>query len=251
MASRSYQDKDIKLLWGLAAGRCAFPDCRKECILEATAKDSTALIGEIAHIIAHSDKGPRADGSFDQALRNSYGNLILLCPNHHEQVDVHPNTFTISDLRGWKIRHEEWVRGSLAAEMPCVGFAELEVVTSALLASPSDPVTTFTVTNPTLKLQRNGLTNSTAQLLTMGFLQVREVDNFITAVAAIDPTFPERLKAGFVGHYEELKIAGIDGDALFEILHQFASANSREFRRQASGLAVLSYLFEKCEVFEQ
>jgi hypothetical protein len=66
----------------------------------------------------------------------------------------------------------------------------------------------------------------------------------------VDSQFPERLKAGFVKRYEECLAHEINGDALFETLHDFASSGSSNFERQAAGLALLCYLFQKCEVFE-
>ena len=59
--ARSYRDKDLKLLWGLAAARCSFPECHVPCVAEDTGKDPTVVLGKIAHIVAHSDDGPRGD----------------------------------------------------------------------------------------------------------------------------------------------------------------------------------------------
>ncbi len=250
MTSRGYTDKTLKLLWGLSAGRCAFPHCGIECVIQATPCDPVGLIGKIAHIVAHSDGGPRGDKTFPVYLRDEYENLILLCPNHHDQVDIQPNTYTTSDLRTWKIGLEGWVRSSLASEMPSVGFAELEITTKALVGSPDEPVANFLVTNPTEKLKRNSLTQRSSFLLTIGLSKAKEVEKFIAMMAAIDSTFPEQLKAGFIAQYEMLRRDGVSGDELFEGLSQFASANTRDFRRQAAGIAVLAYLFEKCEVFE-
>ena len=61
--TRKYPQNHIKILYGLAAGRCAFPDCRKPLILDATS-DQIQQIGEIAHIVAHSPSGPRADALY-------------------------------------------------------------------------------------------------------------------------------------------------------------------------------------------
>lgn len=140
------------------------------------------MIGEIAHIVAHGDKGPRANPSFPAAQRDRYENLILilLCPTDHSRVDIHENTFTVVDLRKWKTDHERWVRESLAAEIPAVGFAELEIVTKALLGAARDPVTTFTITNPALKMTRNDLTERIHFLMTMGLAKAREVEKFVT-----------------------------------------------------------------------
>lgn len=78
----------------------------------------------------------------------------------------------------------------------------------------------------------------------------REVEEFVEHVAIRDSRFPERLKAGFVAEYSRLKEQGFEGDSLFEALREFAYGRTRNFQKQAAGLAVLVYLFEKCEVFE-
>lgn len=249
--SRQYFQSDIKVLWGLAAGRCGFPDCRVECAEEATAQDRAVPLGEMAHIVAHANQGPRADPAYPAELRDRYENLILLCAHHHELVDKQENTYTIDDLRHWKAGHELWVRGRLTAEIPSITFAEMEMVTKGLLAAPLSEDYSFTLTTPRDKLNRNGLTERVNFLVTIGFSKVREVAKFVNFIGQVVPDFGDALKAGFIGKYNELKEQGIEGDALFEALHQFASGDSRDFRHQAAGLAVLMYLFEICEVFER
>jgi hypothetical protein len=144
-----------------------------------------------------------------------------------------------------------WVCTSLAVEMADIGFPELEVVAKAIAASASMPSDDFLVTPPRDKMARNSLTNQVHMLLTMGLSKSKEVLCFIQHISLADSQFPERLKAGFVAEYERLRATGISGDALFEEMRQFSSGGSREFRRQAAGLAVLTYLFECCEVFEK
>jgi hypothetical protein len=80
-SSRSYTPRTIKLLWGRAAGRCAVPACRVELFIEATDYDPVVSIGDIAHIQAASDGGPRANLSFSSKDRDNYDNLILLWKN--------------------------------------------------------------------------------------------------------------------------------------------------------------------------
>lgn len=94
----------VKRLWGLAAGRCSY--CRKWLLEEEV------HIGEMAHIIAESDDGPRGDEVF-HGDRNGYGNLILLCPTHHRMVDKNPKKYKVDILREWKASHEEWVEARL------------------------------------------------------------------------------------------------------------------------------------------
>jgi hypothetical protein len=250
--ARSYKDKDIKLLWGLAAARCAFPSCRRPLVLEKTEYDPVATIGEMAHIVAHSPAvvAPRSDPQFDDTLRDSYENLILLCDTHHTTVDKQPNTYTADHLRGWKLDHEAWVRESLREQMTHVTFLELEMVAKALLVPGRPAEDGFTVTPPREKMDRNDL-RSTRYLVTLGLANARVVEQFVSHFAITQPTFPDELKMGFLAEYTARFAEGLRGDALFQALHAFSSSSSRDFQRQAAGLSVLVYLFEKCEVFQR
>jgi len=143
-------------------------------------------------------------------------------------------------------------RESIAREMPSVTFDELDVVTKFILGMPpASPEISFNLTDIREKISRNNLTEEVNSLLTMGMGKVKEVGRFIEHNALLRPDFPEKLKAGFLTEYYRLLQDGIQGDALFENLHNFSCGYSSNFRKEAAGLAVLSYFFERCEVFER
>jgi HNH endonuclease len=107
----SINTKDIKKLWGLAAGRCSRPGCDEECIRFLA--DDPTVIGEMAHVIAKSPKGPRG---VQQGGEDTYDNLILLCPNHHSEIDKAPaGTFPPDTLRDWKKQHEREVAAAFVS----------------------------------------------------------------------------------------------------------------------------------------
>jgi len=105
--------KTHKMLWSLAAGRCAFPGCRRELSMDASQADDESLIGEACHIVAQSPSGPRGHSPLTPEQRDHYDNLILLCRNHHKRVDDQENTYTVQRLLQMKAAHEKWVRVSL------------------------------------------------------------------------------------------------------------------------------------------
>jgi hypothetical protein len=247
---RSYKDRDLKLLWGLAAARCAHPECRKPLIKEATPLDREAIIGKIAHIHSISANGPRHDATKSADYLNSYENLLLLCGNHHDQVDPQESTFTADILRHWKADHEAWVFSRLEQAVPAIGFAELEVVCQGVIGGALSPSNPTLPTAPLEKMRKNGLTDKVRLKLSLGLSVFHEVESFVQTVARLDPHFPERLKAGFVARYNDFLTKGITGDALFVALHDFSSSSSSNFDRQSAGLGVLCYFFQKCEVFE-
>ncbi|MFA6545703.1 MAG: hypothetical protein WCS99_14900 [Limisphaerales bacterium] len=248
--TRSYKIRDLKLLWGLAAARCAHPECRKPLVKEATPLDREAIIGKIAHIISISPSGPRHDSTKSADYLNSYENLLLLCGNHHDEVDPQESTFTVDTLRRWKADHEAWVFSRLEQAVPTIGFAELEVVCQGVIGGALPPSNPTTPTAPLEKMRKNGLTDKVRLKLTLGLSVFNEVEGFVQSVTRLDPHFPERLKTGFVTRYNDFLAKGISGDALFTALHDFSSSSSSNFDRQGAGLGVLCYLFQKCEVFE-
>ncbi len=104
------------MLWGRAAGRCAFPECRKnELVADATATDDESVLADIAHIVASSRNFSRGNTELPVAKRDLYDNLILLCKMHHKLVDDQPATYTVSKLKKTRRQHEDWVRRSLGS----------------------------------------------------------------------------------------------------------------------------------------
>jgi hypothetical protein len=113
--------QDRKRLWGRAASRCAFPDCRQELIEEMTGAEGVFLVGQEAHIVAQSSDGPR--GESDLTDRDTYENLILLCAHHHITIDNDVNAYPVEKLLSMKTEHELWVRRQLN-----VSFVEQEIL---------------------------------------------------------------------------------------------------------------------------
>lgn len=103
-------EKEVKLLWGRAAGYCSNPECRTK-LSSVEDEKMPFLFGEMAHIVARNVGGPRADGL---AGADVYDNLILLCPTCHTKVDKAPESFPIDLLCDWKAKHEAWVEQSLS-----------------------------------------------------------------------------------------------------------------------------------------
>jgi hypothetical protein len=105
--------KAAKMLWGRAAARCSMPECRRPLVVDGTKTDTDALIGEICHIVAESEGGPRGQSPLTREQRDQYENLILLCPNHHAEIDAQPETFPVERLKALKALHEQSVSDAL------------------------------------------------------------------------------------------------------------------------------------------
>ena len=250
-SSRHIRAPDRALIWSRSGGICCFPDCGLVCVEEANEGDPSVSIGEIAHIEANSDGGPRANPSLSLQARNSYPNLILFCPTHHTLVDAQENTYTVGMLRAWKTDAEERFLEIITQQIGSITFSELDVITRALADGQRVPSTPISVIPPQDKMDRNGLTEQTGLLVRLGMVQSTQVQEFVETMAGLDGTFVQRLTSGFVNEYRTHRQAGLEGDSLFEALRRFSAQRRTDIKHQCAGLAVLVYLFERCEVFEQ
>ncbi|HPH97282.1 MAG TPA: hypothetical protein PKW33_11815 [Anaerolineaceae bacterium] len=105
--------RDVKLLWGRSAHRCSI--CRIELALGKNGDQHAIILGEQAHIVGEKPSAPRGNSPLSQKERNSYPNLILLCPTHHKKVDENINDFPVEKLHMIKTNHELWVENTLCS----------------------------------------------------------------------------------------------------------------------------------------
>lgn len=87
---------------------CAMPDCTNVLI----DKDGTWL-GEVAHIHAASDGGPRANPNLSPEERRNVENLILLCTKCHKRIDRDMKQYPAEKLFQIKEEHEGRYRKGL------------------------------------------------------------------------------------------------------------------------------------------
>lgn len=249
-ARKKASDADIKTLYGRAAATCAFPDCRKELVYDCPVTGKTVQIGEIAHIVAHSINGPRGEEEYPEEKIDTYDNFVLLCQHCHAKVDALPEEYTSEKLRKIKNEHESWVTERLDRSMNNVTFVELQTAAKALTTSSHYVQQNFYVIPPEEKIQKNNLSEWSKRYIAMGLSRSAEVAKFISAMAQVDSSFPERLTAGFQDHYLELKKDFV-GDELFGEMLNFATCDCKGFEEHAAGIAILVHLFHLCEIFEK
>jgi len=247
MSKNTISKKDIKLLWGSSGNICAI------CHIKLTREQggfSKYPIGVMAHIEGEKQSSARYNELMSDNERNRYDNLILLCPNCHTTIDNDVTQYTVDKLKKIKKEHEKWVSETLRTQTAKITFAELEVIVKYLIGTPMlEGQDSLTVVPPREKIKRNNLSIEVENLITSGMLQVKQVREYLNKHPDIG--FGEQLKAGFVKEYLESRKNGLDGDALFYSLLDFASNNSSDFLYRSAGLSVLTYFFEICEVFEK
>jgi len=89
--------KTVKHLFATTGNRCSQPGCTQVMVT-----DTGIVVGEICHITASSRKGPRFDPKQTDEERDSFANLILLCPTHHKIADDDSARYTPKLLRELK-----------------------------------------------------------------------------------------------------------------------------------------------------
>ena len=95
----------LNMLFANAAGRCQFDGCNKSVLFdELTLK--TYNKSNVAHIIASSPGGARGDEIRSHQLSDKLGNLMLMCPEHHKQIDDFAEDYPEDRLLEMKSKHE-------------------------------------------------------------------------------------------------------------------------------------------------
>ena len=99
---KSPLQKTVKRLFALSGNRCAFPNCDSPLV-----EESGTVTGEIAHIKAGAENGPRFDPEQSDEERHSFENLMLLCARHHTVIDSEIDQYDVALLSGMKRTHEK------------------------------------------------------------------------------------------------------------------------------------------------
>jgi len=111
--TKSIPEKDLKILWSKAGGRCSI--CKKKVVRETLEQilSERMPLGENCHIVADKKSGPRGESILTSQERNRYPNLILLCSDHHMVIDQDSINWSVEKLHQMKADHEIWVETQL------------------------------------------------------------------------------------------------------------------------------------------
>jgi hypothetical protein len=104
--ARAYSRSTLGKLFGLSRNQCAYPNCPNPIIIPGTKQSDEAIIGHICHIYAVSVRGPRGKPGLTATQLNAFKNLILMCRDHHGEVDAQYETYPAVTLFRWKKDHE-------------------------------------------------------------------------------------------------------------------------------------------------
>jgi hypothetical protein len=102
---------------------------------------------------------------------------------------------------------------------------------------------------PVDKLDRNDLSDAARTLLAAGRKGEKVVQRFLDE--SNDPSLGEAVATRFRHEYRSLVGQGLDADTIFRELLVFTHGDGvPDPKEQVGGLAIMSYLFERCDIFE-
>ncbi|HEY4800301.1 MAG TPA: ABC-three component system protein [Bacteroidia bacterium] len=233
-------------VWAAAGGHCC--KCKTNLVKSIKDNKDKSAQGEVAHIEGENNGAKRYNSKQTDTERNSFANLMLMCPNDHTEIDNDEVTYTVPILIKMKSDHEGWVASQLKVASFNISFSELEVTLKYLTGnSMESESTTYKVIPPTEKISKNKLSSTVSEYITMGMIRTELIHDYLNRNP--DMNFSNRLRNGFVEKYNELRKSK-NGDELFWELLDFAGGGSTLFSHQAAGLTVLVYFFQICDIFE-
>lgn len=103
VSRKAWSRTEETILWGKCAGRCEL--CNRPLYKNNYTQDQVKH-GQLAHIVAFADNGPRADKSIPQSQRDSIDNILLLCNECHTTIDRDPVQYTAEKLERLKKNFE-------------------------------------------------------------------------------------------------------------------------------------------------
>ncbi len=126
-------------------------------------------------------------------------------------------------------------------------LADLEPVIDALERRDPDPTVGLPPPPSARKLERNALSPDAADILRTGRRRVRLVETYFQKTGPVE--LGEKIAEAFRKHYADLRSLELSADQIFMHLQRYAGVHGAP-KRQAAAMAVLSYLFDSCDIFE-
>lgn len=94
-------------LWAISGGRCEMCNA---LLYKDRDFGYDGNFGEMAHIHAVSEHGPRYKRGMTNEDKNNIDNLMLLCEQHHHMIDTNPQDFGEGLLISKKRKHEQRIQ---------------------------------------------------------------------------------------------------------------------------------------------
>lgn len=135
-----------------------------------------------------------------------------------------------------------------ARDFERLSFEPLAKVLVAIGGQEPEPLDAIEPVSPR-KLEANALSAAAAEYLQLGRRREHLVQQYFEAHP--NPMLGEEVATAFRDEYRRLRRDELDANAIFAALQELAGGSIRgDVEHEAAVLAVMSYLFERCDIFE-
>jgi hypothetical protein len=241
-------------LLGLSDNHCYNPACPNlMVVLDALTQEPT-IVGKVAHIRGASPNGPRYDPSLSRDDAAEFPNLLMLCEEHHKIADDRFSVYTVKLLTEWKRIRE--LRAMDAGAKAISEVTDLDVFTIISWVATHGPDlvdgrANYDVLAVDRKMTKNGFTTRIRNTINVGLASHHIVSHFVQSGGPMFGDVVERAAGAIKEEYIHLRDRGFSSDLIWSSLVAFACGAFTASDKVNAGIAVLSYLFELCEVFEK
>ena len=191
-------------------------------------------------VLNHGDGLPASSGQLLDRFRRSYPAVTI-------DVWTEPELQKLADRL--PLADQEALFGFAPSKsgLETLAMADLQPVIHQLQFMDPEPGEEPLTPPSRNKLEKNRLSEDAAALLRLGRRKEALVERWFAKNRR--PDLGERIAEAFRRRYAELNDGTRSGDQVFGHLQQYAGTGG-EPARQAAVLAVLSYFFERCDIFE-
>lgn len=178
----------------------------------------------------------------------------LLNKLRKENPDIAIETWCESELRdkvmALKLHQLEAIFGFSPSKaiLDKLSFEDIAPVLTAIEAQEPDPLGPPIKPVSAAKLEKNQLPVDAAELLKLGRRKEVLVQQYFERHS--QPDFGERVAQAFREKYQALKAIDTAPGHIFNEMQQFAGGISGDVKKQGAVLAIVSYFFERCDIFE-
>ncbi|OQY42885.1 MAG: hypothetical protein B6240_13520 [Desulfobacteraceae bacterium 4572_87] len=174
-------------------------------------------------------------------LNAKYPGIIVATHTFNEIWSIIKNLDVekIEDLFGFAPTFSHLHRLQLTEIVPVLRFIEKHEVPLEITVIPPDPE----------KLEFNAFSEAVQDLISGGRRKSTLVQQYFEKVR--DPMYGESLAEAFREKYGSLTSSNLFADEIFDELRKFTGGDYfHDASKQAAVLAILSYFFERCDIFE-
>ena len=194
-------------------------------------------------VFVHSDTrglGPDTTKLLNK-LRNDNPNLVIetWCENELRNIVMALKLYQLEAIFG---------ASPSKAILDQLSFEDIAPVLATIQSQEPDPLGPPIKPVSVAKLEKNKLPTDAAELLKLGRRKEQLVQQYFDKHN--QPDFGEYIAQAFRKKYEALKAIKTPPGHIFSEMQQFAGGIDGDVKKQGAVLAIVSYFFERCDIFE-